>query len=177
MPVRGQPRNPLGQTPQRFHRLRAFGGDVRAVDPVGEIPYRFHERANVAVTRQGTTPGTMQFDLRMGVEAPGTVRKLWRQLISPIPAPPPFEVSAAPFTGQRAIRFRAQSVFRGSGNQLAFARFGVPGLHTRIVMATRQDVPTIGSGGARNAPTVRNRISSFGSRVEPLNPRIEAATR
>lgn len=176
MPPRGVPRNPLAQEPDRFHRLRTFGGDTVAVDTSGEQPTRFHERARVNVVRPGETPGTSETDRSTGVEAAGQIRRLWHQLISPVPAPPAFKVSASPFTGQRAIRYRAQSVFRGSGDQLRFSRGGVPGLHTVIVQASRQDRPTLGSGLSRNAPTVRNRISSFGSRVAPLNPRISADT-
>jgi hypothetical protein len=33
---------------------------------------------------------------------------------------------------------------------------------------------TIPAGGVRNRPTVRNRITSFGSRVPPLNPKLPA---
>jgi len=174
MPVRGQPRNPLGQRPQRFHRLRTFGGSDVSVDTVGEQPLRFHERARVVIVRPGETPGTSETDRSTGIEAAGQIRRLWHQLISPVPAPPPFPVSAAPFTGQRTIRYRAQSVYRRAGNQLRFARGGVQGLHTVIVQQSRQDRPTIGTGQNRNRPTVRNRMTSFGSRVPPLNPRVPA---
>lgn len=175
MPVRGQPRNPLGQRPQRFHRLREFGGDVVAVDTVGEAPRRFHERAYVSIWRIGETPGTLEYDRSTGVLDSGTIRRLWRQLVSPVPPPPPVNVAAAPFTGQRAIRYKAQSLYLPAGNQQSFARDGIPGLHTVIVQATRQDRPTIGAGQNRNRPTVRNRMASFGSRVQPLNPRVEAS--
>lgn len=174
MPVRGQPRNPLGQQPERFHRLRTFGGDVVSVDTAGETPLRFHETARVNVVRPGETPGTSEHDRSTGIEAPGQIRRLWHQLISPVPAPPPFQVSAAPFTGQRAIRYRSQSVYRAAGNMLRFVRGDAQGLHTVIVNQSRQDRPTIGTGQNRNRPTVRNRMSSFGSRVPPLNPRVAA---
>lgn len=174
MPPRGTPRNPLGQEPDRFHRLRTFGGDTVAVDTSGETPTRFHERARVNTVATGESPGTMEFDTRTGIEAAGTVRRLWHQLVNPVPAPPPFEVAAQPFTGQRTIRYRAQSVFRGSGDALRFSRAGVPGLHTVIVQASRQDVPTLTAGQNRNRPTTRNRIASFGSRVAPLNPRLSS---
>ena len=174
MPVRGQPRNPLRQEPDRFHRLRTFGGDTVAVDTSGERPTRFHERLRVNVVRPGETPGTSELDRSTGIEAAGTIRRLWHQLINPVPAPPPFPVAAAPFTGQRTIRYRAQSIYRGSGDALRFSRAGVPGLHTVIVQASRQSRVTTSAGLNRNRPTVRNRISSFGSRVPPLNPRVQA---
>lgn len=176
MPVRGQPRNPLSQQPTRFHRLRTFGGDTRAVDPAGEQPTRWHERARVNVTRPGETPGTSETDRRGNVEAPGQIRRLWHQLVSPVPAPPPFEVSAQPFTGQRTIRYKSSSVYLPAGDMLRFSRDGVPGLHSVIVQQSRQDRPTITSGQNRNRPTTRNRMSSFGSRVPPLNPRAPADT-
>lgn len=174
MPVRGQPRNPFGQQPTRFHRLRTFGGDRQSVDTIGETPTRFHERARVNIVRPGETPGTSETDRVTGIEAAGQIRRLWHQLVSPVPAPPPFPVSAAPFTGQRAIRYRASSVYLPAGDALRFARAGVQGLHTVIVQQSRQDRPTLTSGQNRNRPTVRNRMSSFGSRVAPLNPRVAA---
>jgi hypothetical protein len=175
MPVRGQPRNPLGQRPQRFHRLRTFGGDVRSVDPVGETPTRFHDLAHVFAVEPGRTPGLSEYDLRTGTEAPGTIRRIWHQLVSPVPAPPAFKVSSSPFAGQRTIRYKTSNVYLPAGDQRSFARNGVRGLHTVIVQATRQHGATLTAGVRRGQPTIRNRISSFGSRVQPLNPRVAAA--
>jgi hypothetical protein len=175
VPVRGQPRNPFGQRPTRFHRLRAFGGDVVSVDTIGETPLRFHDPAHVFAAIPGESPGLSEHDRVTGVEAPGQVRRLWHQLISPIPPPPPVRVADAPFTGQRAIRYKTSSFYLPAGDQQRFSRDGIPGLHTIIVQATRQDRPTLTAGVRRNPPTVRNRITSFGSRVPPLNPRIRAA--
>lgn len=146
-----------------------------AVDTVGEKPNRFHERANVFVIRPGDTPGTMETDDRGEILASGSIRRLWKQLVNPIPAPPPVEVSAMPFTGQRAIRYKASTTYRPAGDQLAFSRGGRPGMHTVITQATRQPRPTLGVGLNRNRPVLRNRIASFGSRVPPLNSALSGA--
>ena len=117
----------------------------------------------------------MEWDTRATVEASGTIRRLWRQLVHPTPAPPPYEVAAQPFTGQRAIRYKASTSYLAAGNALGFSRGGRPGMHTVITQATRQSIPTQGVGQNRNRPVLRNRISSFGSRVPPLNAPVSAA--
>jgi hypothetical protein len=113
----------------------------------------------------------METDLRPGTLAPGEVRRLWRPLVHPVPAPPPFEVSAQPCTITRATRYSTRSFYRPAGS--SNTRF--IGLHTVIKMAIRHKEITRGGGGTIGRPTVRNRMSSFGSRVPPLNPRVKAA--
>jgi hypothetical protein len=49
-------------------------------------------------------------------------------------------------------------------------------LHTMIDQRVNYRPVSINAGGVRNRPTIRNRITSFGSRVTPLNSRVSAAT-
>lgn len=171
MPIRGVPRNPLGQEPDRFHRLRPLGGDVISVDPVGELPDRFHDTPRVFVVRSGETPGTMELDTGAHVQAAGTIREFWRQSVHPVPAPPPYPVAAEPVQITRALRYKASTNYLPAGS--LNSRFG--GMHTTIVQASRQPAPTASAGTRQGRPTVRNRMESFGSRVTPLNPRVAAA--
>lgn len=173
MPVKGdvRGRNPLAQRPGRFHRLRPLGGDVVSVDTAGETPTRFHEHAAVFIRRPGRSPGLMETDLETGTLAAGTVRRLWQPIISPVPAPPPFEVSAQPTTITRTTRYSTRNFYQPSGS--SDSRF--LGLHTVIKQAVRSKPVSRGSGGTLGRPTLRNRMSSFGSRVPPLNPRVKAA--
>jgi hypothetical protein len=172
VPVRGQPRNPFGQRPTRFHRLRVLGGDVESVDTIGETPDRFHERTRVFLQRPGESPAVMETDTRALSEAPGTIRRLWRQNLAPVGAPPPFVVSARPAVAQRQVRFKAGTRYKASGT--LNSRFSE--LHTTIRQAIREPTPRLSTGVRRGMPTVRNRLTSFGSRVDPLNPRVAAAS-
>ena len=149
MPVPGQPRNPLGQTPTRFHTRR-----------------------RVFVERPGASPGLMDVDdTRVDTAAPGTIRRLWEQAVNMIPAPPPFPVSAAPTTITRALRYRASSLYQRAGN--SNTREG----RTRPIRPPRHHgrPVTIAAGNQQGRPTIRNRMTSFGSRVPPVNPPSPAA--
>lgn len=151
MPVPGVERNPDGVT--RFNRFR--------------------ERRQVFVARPGNSPGLMDIDTRVDTAAAGTVRRLWEQAVTMIPAPPPFPVAAAPTTITRALRYRASSLFRRAGNDNT--RFGArrpiipPRHHSRPV--------TIAAGNQQGRPTRRNRMTSFGSRVPTVNQPSPAATK
>ena len=96
---------------------------------------------------------------------------MYRPTVSPVPAPPPFEVSAQPTTLRRATRYSTRSFYRPAGS--TNTRF--IGLHTVIRQAVRSKTPSRGAGGRIGRPTLRNRMSSFGSRVPPLNPRVKGA--
>ena len=125
----------------------------------------------------GETPGTMVVTLRGNRLAWGQIRRLWRQAINYQAASAPFSwTSNSPTPGQgsldypgfhitRALRYMTHSVYAQGG--LDNTRF--PGMHERVVMVNRGKAPTIGVGQKRNAPTVRNRLTSFGSRVPTLN--------
>lgn len=142
MPVPGRPRNPLGESPDRFHRRRI-----------------------VFVQRPGSTPGLMDLDTRSDTVAAGTIRRLWEQAVNMIPAPPPFPVAQAPLGITRAIRYKASTRYRAAGTEST--RFGA---RRPIVPPRHNQRPvTIAAGNQQGRPTVRNRMTSFGSRVRPVN--------
>jgi len=143
MPVSGRPRNPFGQTPTRFHGRR-----------------------RVFIERPGSTPGLMDVDdTRVDSAGRGTIRRLWRQHVNFIPAPPPFPVSQAPLGITRALRYKASTSYLRAGNDNT--RFGA----RRPIVAPRhnQRPVTIAAGNQQGRPTVRNRMTSFGRRVRPVN--------
>lgn len=141
MPVPGRPRNPLGQTPTRFHDL-----------------------PQVYVERQGETPALQDIEVRE-TQAGGSIRRVWRQAINYIPPPPPVNWTLSPAIITRALRYRADTTHLMAGN--SNTRFGAvrPITPTKV----RSRPVTIAAGNKQNQPTVRNRLSSFGSRVPPLN--------
>lgn len=150
MPVSGRPRNPHGDT--RFNR--------------------FHERRQVFVQRPGASPGLMDVDdTRVDTAAAGTIRRLWEQAVNMIPAPPAFPVSQAPLGITRALRYKASTTFHRSGNENT--RFGA----ARAIVAPRHNSRpvTIAAGNQQGRPTVRNRMTSFGSRVPTVNRPAPAA--
>lgn len=159
MPVPGQPRNPLGQTPDRFEL---------------EQP-RFD-------AQPGVTPGLMEFTTRGMVQAAGQVRHLWRQVFAYTPAGPGLSwtanrhlavrSAARGFQLTRALRYLTRSLYMGSGSDNT--RF--EGLHTAIPPRARQPRATVGSGNSRGRPVTRNRLTSFGSRVPPLQDRPNQGT-
>lgn len=144
MPVPGVARNPLHQQPDRLQRRRA-----------------------AFVTRAGQTPGLMTVDAYADESAPGTIRRVWRQAINlSLPAPPLSQSSNNGLgTVTRALRYKATTIHRGAGSDKT--RFGAP----RAIRPAKHNMlaATISAGNKRNLPTVRNRLSSFGSRVKPLN--------
>lgn len=150
MPVPGRPRNPHGDT--TFNRFR--------------------ENRQVFVARPGASPGLMDVDdTRVDSAAAGTIRRLWVQAVNMVPAPPPFPVAQAPLGITRALRYRASTLFRGSGS--SNTRFGA---RRPFVPARHNSRPvTIAAGNQQGRPTVRNRMTSFGSRVPPANHPAQAA--
>jgi hypothetical protein len=165
VPVPGRPRNPLDQTPDRWR-----------------------ERRHVFVARAGETPALMHLDTRADTVAPGTIRRLYRQAVNFIGAAPPVSVSTqigqAPrgsvektFVGlvavTRALRYRASTTYRAAGTDNT--RFGAK----RPYVATRHAgrPVTIAAGNQQGRPTIRNRMTSFGSRVPAVNAAVDAAER
>lgn len=146
--------------------------DWREPNPLGQTPTRFRERPRVHVVEPGRSPGTMEVDKRFDPDtASGTIRRLWRQVLAGVPGPPPVPVSQLPAEYTRALRYRAQSLYRPAGS--TNSRFSM--LHTVIAQRSRQPRAVYSAGTRRARPTVRNRMQSFGSRVEPLNRRAPAA--
>ena len=150
MPVPGVARNPLGQRSTRFHRS----------------PPR-------VVARAGETPGLNDVDTRADTAARGTIRRLWRQSFNLVPAPPPVDVTRNNGLGvvTRALRYKASSTYKAAGTDNT--RFGA----ARVHVPSRHNQPrvTIAAGNQQGRPTVRNRMTSFGRRVPPVNPVSPAA--
>lgn len=127
----------------------------------------------------GRSPGTMVMNLRGNILAPGQIRRLWRQAVDLIPAQGAYSwTSSNPDSGSgplgitRALRYMTRSVYSRSGED----NTRMLGMHTIISQSDRHRVTvTIGAGQKRNQPTVRNRLTSFGSRVPTLNRAVSAA--
>jgi hypothetical protein len=147
VPVAGRPRNPLG-----------------------EAPTRFHERVRVFVARPGQTPGLSVVDTHADRQAPGQIRRNYRQSINLLPPATPFSWTQNPPIVTRSLRYKATSVYRQAG--ALNSRYGAR--RKIIVPKHNQPVPTLGAGNLQRRPTVRNRIISFGSRVPTVNQRLPA---
>jgi hypothetical protein len=152
----------------------------RPHNPEGELPLRFRERAHVSIALAGETPGTMERSLRGCVLAPGVLRRLWRQTVTMIPAMAGYSWSSngAPglpqlaFAWTRALRYMASSRFLRAGNDET--RFASE-YRSYLRHQSREPLPTQTAGTRINRPTVRNRLTSFGSRVQPINGPVSAA--
>lgn len=131
------------------------------------------------------TPGLMFVTWRGNVLGPGTIRRMWRQTVNLIPAQAAYSWSEnspqpdrpiahhpGPDGVTRALRYMTRSIYAGSG--IDNTRFS--GLHTNIPLRVRSKPVTIGAGQVRTRPTVRNRITSFGSRVPTLNQPVDGAS-
>lgn len=153
-------------------------------NPGGEIPNRFNMWDRPApVAMMGDTPGLKYITLRGCVLGAGQVRKLWRQSVGYIGASAPYSWTAsAPTPGEpgtsfpalgvtRALRYMTRSVYMGSG----IDNTRMPGDHTVIMPRVRSKTVTTGIGQTRSRPTVRNRMTSFGSRVPTINQQVSAA--
>lgn len=160
-------------------------------NPLGEESHRFNHWDEAGpVVELGRTPGVQMVSLRGNVLAAGFVRRLWRQSINVIGAQAPYSwTTSEPSPGRsgrrvhsvgigaqgldisRALRYLTNAtVYMGSGSDnTKYAAY-----HTTVPLQTRSKPVTQGSGG-RNRPTVRNRMTSFGSRVPTLNQSVPAA--
>src|ERR1700757_837420 len=155
------------------------GPDPGYRNPGMEPPVLFnHWDRPGPVTDPGRSPGTMFVNLRGCVLAAGQIRRFWRQTIQYIPGPPAYSTTAngvsgpppPPFQITRALRYMTRSVYMGGG--IDNSRFA--GLHTEIKPKVRSKQVTIAAGSVRGRPTVRNRMTSFGSRVPTLNSPVDA---
>lgn len=158
------------------------GPDPGYTNPGNEEPTRFNMWGRPApVAKMGETPALMYIDLRGNILGIGQIRRLWKQAIGYIPAQAPYSWTtnrndASPgdargFQITRNMRYMTRSLYMGSG--IDNTRFA--GLHTAIMPRVRSMPVTLGSGLVRSRPTVRNRITSFGSRVPPINSQVAAA--
>jgi hypothetical protein len=127
----------------------------------------------------------METTLRGGILAAGQVRRLWRQAVQYIPASPPFSWTAnrpgrgGPLPGAsegyeitRGLRYLTRSLYMPGGAD----NTRLSELHTRVTPRVRSLPVTTAAGSVRSRPTVRNRLTSFGSRVEPINEDVEGAS-
>lgn len=158
-----------------------LGPDPGYRNPNGEIPDFFnHWNQPGPVVWPGETPGTMQVSLRGNVLAAGQIRTMWRQAIDYIAAQAPFSTttSSNPSAGSangymitRALRYMTRCIYEGAG--IDHSRFD--GMHSKIANDTKYVTITYGAGNTPSRPTIRNRMSSFGSRVPTLNTVVPAA--
>lgn len=153
-------------------------------NPEREVPTRFNRWGRPApVADMGRTPGLMQVSRRGNILGAGQIRRMWRQSVNLINAQQPYSWSSLaptpdrpsvmlpPVGVTRAFRYMTRSIYAGSG--IDNTRFS--GLHTRIYPRVRSKPVTLGAGQVRTRPTVRNRITSFGSRVNTLNQPVKGA--
>lgn len=168
MPIPG-PRNQQGPLPGY-------------TNPGGEVPNRFNMWGRPApIAQEGRTPGLMETSVRGCVLGAGQIRRLWRQAVNYMPAQPAFSwttnshlldpMSARGYQITRSLRYMTRSVYMGSG--IDNTRFA--GLHTVIKPKVHSKPVTLGAGQVRTRPTIRNRITSFGSRVPTINQPVQAA--
>lgn len=153
-------------------------------NPGNEDPDRFNRWGRPGpVIESGRSPGTMVRSLRGNVQGAGQVRRMWRQTVNLISAQAAYSwTRSAPGPGRpigspgpvgitRALRYLARSTYVAGGTDAT--RIG--GMHTQVRHHARGLPVTIPAGGVRNRPTLRNRMTSFGSRVPVLNSPSGAA--
>lgn len=131
----------------------------------------------------GRSPGAMFVTLRGNVLGAGQIRRLWRQAIDYIAAQDDYSWTQNGLSGggnhgrpvgvgiTRALRYMTRSVYLGQG--LDNSRYAA--LHTVVNKQNVYKTVTVNAGQRRSAPTVRNRMTSFGSRVPTLNQQVQAA--
>lgn len=128
----------------------------------------------------GRSPGTMFLTLRGNKLGFGQIRRLYRQAVNYNGAGfGPFSWTDGGKTAgtgggldiTRALRYMTRSVYIGGG--IDHSRFDE--LHTLITRQNVYKTVTVNAGQKRNVPTIRNRVTSFGSRVPTLNSAVRAA--
>ena len=127
----------------------------------------------------GRSPGFMTITLRGCVLGYGQIRRMWKQSIDFISAQAPYSwanngPTNSPVVGvgiTRALRYMTRSVYMGQG--IDNTRYEE--LHTYVGKQNAYKPVTVGAGQKRGQPTVRNRMTSFGSRVPTLNQSVPAA--
>lgn len=156
------------------------GPDPGYRNPEGAAPVFFNQWDRPGpVWWPGHSPGTMFLTLRGCKLGYGQIRRLWRQSVNYFTAQsfswtengnqPSMPVGVGI---TRALRYMTRSVYIGGG--LDHSRFDE--LHTVVRKRNVYKTVTVNSGQKRNQPTVRNRLTSFGSRVPTLNSEMTAAS-
>lgn len=157
---------------------RTQARDLTDRNPAGELPDRIHGRPHISLVVSGRSPAAMERTLRGCVLAAGQVRHLWRQSVDYIAAAGGYSWTASSPSGPagrglgitRALRYMTRSLYVAGGTDNS----RLSELHTVVEPKARAKPVTTGGGQARSRPTVRNRLTSFGSRVPPINPRVKA---
>lgn len=149
-------------------------------NPEDEMPTKFNrwERPG-PVSVPGRSPATMRTALRGNILAPGTVRRFWRQIADIIPAQAPYSWTASSPVGRpivgvditTAVRYMTRNLYARAGTDETH----MSAMHTTIHPSARSKPVTTPAGAVRSRPTIRNRLTSFGSRVPPLNAKVTAA--
>ena len=147
-------------------------------NPDGELPLRFRLAPPRHLEMAGRSPGTMETNLHGRVLAAGTVRRLWRQALQYVGGGQTFSWTANleepghnhGFEITRALRYVARSFYHPAGTD----NTRLSELHTLVSPQVRSRYVTLAAGSVRSRPTVRNRLTSFGERVQPLNTRVQA---
>lgn len=158
----GNERNPLNQNTNKWNR--------------------WNEPQPVAVL--GSTPGLMEYYRAPGITAFGVIRRMWKQSVNDIGASPYSWLTMRPGYGRpisygraigvtRAWRYLCSSLYMQAGADNTAFRVA----HTEIIAKHKMPPVTVGAGTMSGRPVIRNRMSSFGSRVPPLNQRAPAATK
>lgn len=149
-------------------------------NPEGELPDRInHWQRPGPLWWPGRSPGTMVVTLRGCVLGAGQVRRLWKQSVNLVNAQGAYSWSRngndtnprQAFGVTRALRYMTRSFYMGQG--IDNTRFD--GLHSEIINKVTYKTVTVNAGQQRNNPTVRNRMTSFGSRAPTLNQAVQAA--
>lgn len=166
-----------------------FGPEPGYRNPDGAAPTLFNLwKRPGPVWWPGRSPGTMVLTLRGNRLGYGQIRRFWRQSVDYVSAmsyswtengnnpsyPNGSDAGAnVEALGQitRALRYMTRSVYIGGG--IDHSRYDE--LHTVIKKQNMYKTVTVNSGQKRSAPTVRNRLTSFGSRVPTLNRAVAAA--
>lgn len=157
-----------------------FGPAPGFRNPGGESPDRFNQwKRPGPVWWPGRSPGLMAITLRGCVLGFGQIRRLYRQAVNFVPGPAPYSwtdngPTDSPTHGvgiTRTLRYMTRSVYMGAG--IDHSRYDM--MHSQIEHAVNYKTVTIGRGQTRTRPTVRNRMTSFGSRVPTLNKQVAAA--
>lgn len=162
-----------------------FGPDPGFRNPEARAPdFINHWERPGPIMFPGETPGTKILTLRGMRLAPGQIRRLYKQMVNYIPAQPgyswtqnrpqpgnPITAGVAGFQITRGWRYMTRSLYMGAG----IDNTEHWGAHTYVQPKHINPTPTVGAGNTRNNPTVRNRMTSFGSRAPVLNSRVVAA--
>lgn len=166
MPVAGQPRNPFGQSPDRIMLERprpvGYSGDLENGYPL-------------ALT-------LCQHSKRGMILAAGQIRFFWKQAVGYISAADDYSwTTNGPrslkgprgFQITRALRYQTRSLYAQGGTD----NTRLTALHSAVAPKVRSKPVTVNAGQQRGKPVTRNRLSSFGARVAPLQQRPNGGTK